>query len=87
MKAVDFPGSNAVYAKDQQQYLPLPAHIDVTTPEGVVTFCWQLTLRERLQLLFTGRLWHQVMAFHKPLQPQRPSVERPYMLDTPRVPL
>jgi hypothetical protein len=74
MKPIRFDGANATFAEDQPQYLPLPAHRAL---DGVVTSCWQLSLRERIFLLFTGRLWFQLWTFNDPLQPQRPSVERP----------
>lgn len=46
---------------------------------GTITFCWKLNLRARLRLLITGRLWHQVMTFYRPLQPQLMLVEKPEM--------
>lgn len=76
MKPIRFDGSTVVYAKDQVEYLVLPAH---NGADGVVTSCYQLTPRERLKLLFTGRLWVQQLAFGKPLQPQRPSADRPIL--------
>ncbi len=77
MTPVTFEGANTTFAKDQPQYLPLPAH--VSNYDGCVTSCWSLTARERLKLLFTGRLWFQQLAFGQPLQPQRPSVDRPVL--------
>ena len=74
MTPTDFVGSNRVYAKDQPEYLPLPAHVD---EQGVVSTCWKLTFCERLKILFLGRIWFQQMTFKEPLQPQRPSVDRP----------
>ena len=76
MKPVDFPEQNAVLAKDQPEYLPLPVH-RVAEPEGRVISCWQLTFRERLAVLITGRVWLTQMTFNEPLQPQLPSVESP----------
>lgn len=77
MNLEKFPGHNVVFAENQPEYLPLPAHIDRADPQGCTTFCWRLTLRERIKLLFTGRLWHQVLTFRSPLQPQLLHVERP----------
>jgi hypothetical protein len=71
-----FPEANAVYAKDQAQYLPMPAHTDRS---GVVTCCWKLTWAERLSLLLTGRIWHQILTFRKPLQPQLLLVDKPHL--------
>lgn len=74
MTPIEFNEQTVVFAKDQPEYLPLPAHVD---GQGIVTSCWRLGLRERLRLLFTGRLWLQQMAFGQPLQPQRPTTEKP----------
>lgn len=79
MTPTQFTGSNITFAKDQPEYLPLPAH--VSDYNGIVTSCWQLSLRERLKMLWTGRLWLQQMAFGKPLQPQKPSADRPTLYE------
>jgi hypothetical protein len=63
-----------VYAKDQPQYLPLPARVD---PEGAVVTCWKLTWRERLTLLLRGTLFLTLLTFNNPLQPIRCSVDKP----------
>ncbi len=78
MDLIEFPEMTVIYAKDQPQFRPLPAHqrMDRT---GTITCCWYLTWRERLQLLFTGRIWHSVLTFREPLQPQRLSVDKPHM--------
>ena len=68
-----------VIAKDQPEYLPLPAHRFAGDPQGRIAFCWQLTWRERLGVLLGGKLWHQVLTFNQPLQPQLLSVEKPNM--------
>lgn len=73
MKPIAFSESNCVYAKDQPEYLPLPTY---KTADGAVTACWGLSLRERLMLLWTGRLWFQVLTFNQPLQPQYPTVKK-----------
>ena len=74
MIPIKFQEHNTVFAKDQPEYLPLPAHVD---REGVCTFCWKLSWRERFVLLFTGRLWHQVLTFKQLLQPQKILVNQP----------
>jgi hypothetical protein len=65
------------FAENQPEYIHLPAlmHVDRQT----VMFCWQFNWRERLTLLFTGKLWHMVMHCDSPLQPQNISTERPEM--------
>lgn len=79
MKLIEFPEQTVVLAKDQPEYLPLPAHRFKDDPQGRIACCWQLTLGERLQVLFTGKLWHQVLTFKAPLQPQLLTVEKPEM--------
>ena len=37
MKPIKFKGYNIIYAKDQLDYVPLPAY---RTKEGIVTSCW-----------------------------------------------
>jgi hypothetical protein len=71
MKPISFPEHNAVYAKDQPEYLPLPVYRD---PNGTVTSCWSLSFRERLKVLFAGRLWLTTLTFNHPLQPLLPWV-------------
>ena len=74
MDPVPFAGQSVVYAKDQPEYLPLPAH---RSPDGVVTSCWHLSWRERLRVAVSGRLWLSILTFNRPLQPLLPSAVRP----------
>lgn len=71
MKPIEFKEMNIIIAKDQPEYLPLPALIDL---RGKVISCWKVTLKERIILLFTGKLFLSQLAFNQPLQPLRPSV-------------
>lgn len=68
MKPIEFPEQNTVYAKDQPQYQPLPA-FKADTPQGEIVSCWKLSFKERIVLLFTGKLWVSLMCFNKPLTP------------------
>ena len=72
MKPIEFLGCNCVYAKDQPEYIPLPAH---KSKEGEVTTCWKLSLKERLTVLFKGKLYLSVLTFNKPLQPLKLTVK------------
>lgn len=74
MKPIDFPESNVVFAKDQPEYMDLPAYRD---GNGIVS-AWKLSLRERLRLLFGGPLWLHVLTFGQPPQPMAPSTDRPF---------
>lgn len=76
MKPIDFEGSNCVYAEGQDEYLSLPAykHGDEC---GTVTACWQLNIRERLKVLFAGKLYISLLTFNHPLAPHRMDTDSP----------
>lgn len=78
MKPIEFPEQNEVVAKDQPQYAPLPAFVDRWYDKNAqpVIFCMGLSFRERVKLLFTGRLWVSLLTFGKPLQPSKFSVDK-----------
>jgi hypothetical protein len=78
MKLCEFEEQNYVIAKDQPEYLPMPAHI-TQNEEGEIICCWQLTWKERIKLLITGKIWHSIWTFHQSLQPQMLSIEKPQM--------
>lgn len=75
MKPIEFPEQTQVWAKNQPPYLPLPAYTD----ERETISLWTLTWRERFKVLFTGRLWLRQLNFGSALQPQAPSVDRPFV--------
>jgi hypothetical protein len=77
MKLIQFPEQTTIIAKDQPEYLPLPAHRFANDSQGRIAFCWSLSFKERIAVLFTGKLWHQVLTFNMPLQPQLMTVEKP----------
>ena len=77
MKPIYFKEHNKVYAKNHPQYLPLPVYED-NEQGGRVFHCWQLTLKERLILIFTGKLWINILNFKKPLQPILPMIRNPF---------
>ena len=68
MKPVEFPGVNVVFAKDQPEYMPLPAFRN-ESPQGEVITCWELSFKERLRILFKGEIWLSMLTFNKPLTP------------------
>lgn len=61
-----------VWAKDQPEYLPLPANVDSQHTETK----WRLDWKERLHILFCGTLYMTTRNFGSPLQPIRLSVLR-----------
>ena len=71
MRILEFPEQTIVIAKNQPPYLPLPAH---RTKDGEVTSCWGLGLRERVKLLFTGKIYFTLLTFNQKIQPQRASI-------------
>jgi hypothetical protein len=79
MNLIEFPEQRVVIAKDQPEYQPLPAYYWENDPEGRIACCWSLTWRERFKILLHGRLWHQILTFNGPLQPQLLSVDKPEM--------
>jgi hypothetical protein len=79
MKLIEFPEQTVIIAKEQPQYKPLPAHFFKDSPEGKIACCWELGFKERFKLLFTGKIWHQILTFNRALQPQLLSVDKPQM--------
>ena len=65
-----------VYAKDQPEYIPLPAW---KGPDGLRVTRWRLTWKERLQVLLGGSLWLSILTFDRPLQPVKLAAECPIM--------
>jgi hypothetical protein len=76
---IGFAEQTVVYATNQPQYRPLPAWRPRSDPQGKIVCCWKLSLRDRLKVLCTGRLWHQILTFNQPLQPQMILVDKPAM--------
>jgi hypothetical protein len=74
MDIVQFKECNVIYAENQPEYLPLPAH---RSKDGTVTSCWKMSWKERLRVLFTGKVFLQLLTFNKPLQPQWMTVNNP----------
>ena len=75
MKPISFPEQTQVWAENQPPYLPLPAYTDQVETISL----WGLSWRERLKILFTGRVWLRQCNYGDPLQPQLPTVDRPFL--------
>ena len=78
MELIEFPEQTVIIAKDQPQYLPMPAFVVPDSPEGEIVCCWKLTLRERLKLLFKGIIWHRILTFRQPIQPVMLLLDKPF---------
>ena len=79
MEPIAFPEQTVVIASNQPQYRPLPAHKFKFRANGRIACCWRLTVRERLYVLLTGKIWYQTLTFYQPLQPMLLTVEKPEM--------
>ena len=75
MKPIEFKHQNIVFAKDQPEYQPLPA-LKLDSENGEVISCWKLSFKERIRIIFTGKLWLSLMTFNKPLTPHFLAVNR-----------
>ena len=75
MKPVEFEGHNTVFAKDQPEYLPLPAL--ALKENGEVITCWEFTDEEVVEIVRTKRIYWSQYTFGNPLQPQLPQVFKP----------
>jgi hypothetical protein len=76
---IEFPEQTVVIAKHQPQYRPLPAYRFKDDPEGKIICCWKLNWRDRFKVLFTGKIWHSILTFNQPLQPQLMLTDKPEM--------
>ena len=74
MKAIGFTGCNTTYAEGQPEYLNLPVH---KAEDGLITTCWKLSFTERIKVVFTGRIFLQVLTFNKSLQPLKMLARKP----------
>lgn len=86
MKPIEFKGQNMVFAKDQPEYLPLPA-LRLDDKMGQVISCQHLTFSERIRVLFTGKIWVSLCMFGEPLTPSKLTTKRKdfFMLRTDKV--
>jgi len=75
MKPIKFKQANVNFAENQEEYGTLPA-FKSNDECGIVVCCWKLNFKERIKLLFTGKLWLNLMTFNKPLMPHNLSVHR-----------
>lgn len=82
MEPIKFKQHNVVFAENQPEYRPLPA-LNFNDDRGTVVFCYRLTLKERIKMLFTGKLWVSKLTFKQPLQPIYMTVNRKEVFTTP----
>ena len=56
MKSITFKEVNQIIGADSEGYKQLYVH-KTKDQFGDVTSCWKLSLFERIQVLFTGKVW------------------------------
>lgn len=81
MKPIKFKECNVTFAKDQPEYNQLPAFKD-NGPEGEVVTCWKLTFKERLRILFKGKVWLCLLSFNQPLTPSFMTTKKNEVIET-----
>lgn len=69
MKPIPFKQQNTIFAENQSEYMPLPAHV-TNDHNRQVTSCWRLSWKELFKLIFTRQVYVSVYTFGYPLQPQ-----------------
>lgn len=77
MKPVEFPGVNVVFAKDQPEYMPLPAMKIPNDPQGLIITKWQLSPEELERIKETGTIHLSMLTFNQSLQPVLLTVDFP----------
>ena len=76
MKPIKFDGQNQIcHLGNQGGYLPS------LRVKDMVTSCWKLTWQERLQVLFTGKIWAVMRAFRKPPMALLLAAKRPFKIE------
>jgi hypothetical protein len=76
---IEFSEQRTVIAKDQPEYRPMLAYRFHGDPQGRIVCCWKLNWRDRFKVLATGKLWHSILTFNQPLQPQLIVTDKPEM--------
>ena len=76
MIPVQFPEANAVLARDQDEYEPLPIH-RFYDAEGRIAMCFRLSPAEIEEIMRTKTLWIQQLTFGHAFQPIACSIQRP----------
>jgi len=74
MTPIEFDESDVVLAESQPEYQSLPIAIEGNERIS----CWKLTLKDKVSLLFLGRLWLRQLTFGNPFQPVLLQVKNPF---------
>lgn len=74
MRFIEFEKQNQIIAKDQPQYMPLPAYVQ---KNGIITCCAEITLEESVFIRKNKRVTLAFAHFERPPQPVRLHVVEP----------
>lgn len=78
-KLIEFPEQTVVIAKDQPEYLPLPAY-QFGDERGTIICKWKFSAEELAEIIANnGVVWHEIQTFNQPLQPQMLHALKPEM--------
>lgn len=83
MRPIEFKQVNVFFAKDHPEYKKLPA-LRIKGEDGHVVTCWKANFWERIQILFTGKVWLNLVSFNKPLMPSYMSAYRRGVFSLPK---
>lgn len=75
MKAINFEDANVNFAEKQDEYSTLPA-LRIGDEDDTIITCWGLSFKERVRVLFTGKIWMSELNFRRPLTPRYFSVDK-----------
>jgi hypothetical protein len=76
---VEFPEQTTEIAKNQPEYRVMSAYQFADDPHGRIVCCWELSLRDRLRVLFFGKIWQHILTFNNEVQPQLIMTDKPKM--------
>lgn len=82
MKPIKFKEQTNIIAKNQKEYQPLPAMI---RKDGAVISCWSLSFKERVKVLFTGKVWMALMMFGEPTTPSLLTVTKTDLIEIDKI--
>lgn len=77
MKPIDFKEANKTLSAPNGMSSVLPLRVRSTNSE--CTSLWRVSMKERLRLLFTGRIWCHVMSFTGTQPPISLSVKKDFI--------
>lgn len=74
MKPIRFKECNVEYAKGQEEYTTLPGFAD--TANGCAITCYKMSFRDLLKVIFTRKIYLNLLTFNGPLTPQQLTVNK-----------